>query len=273
MGRTPAVSSLDPWPTDDTRPDAEAWNAVAAWWDERVGDEGNEFHRVLVGSATERLLQLQPGELVLDVACGNGQFSRRLAALGARVVAFDLSEAFIRRAGFRSEQYRDAIEYLVLDATEREALRGLGRARFDAAVSCMALMDIRDLDPLFAALRELLKPRGRFVFSVNHPAFATPHAKRLTEFDDTTGEEAYSWKIRDYITPQAHEGVGIVGQPRPQTYFHRPLHLLLESAFHNGFVLDGLEEPVYELPSETGRRPWSLLTGVPQALVCRLQLR
>lgn len=264
------MTDRDEPPGRDTRADAEAWDAIADWWDEQVG-EGNEFHRVLVAPATERLLQLQPGDLVLDVACGNGQFSRRLAALGARVVGFDLSEAFIRRARIRSKDYRDAIQYVVLDATDREALLSLGRARFDAAVSCMALMDIRDIDPLFASLREMLKPAGRFVFSVNHPAFQTPHAKRVTEFDDSTGEEEHSWRIRNYIKPQAHEGIGIVGQPRPQTYFHRPLHLLLEPAFRNGFVLDGLEEPVYERPSESGRLPWSLLTGVPQALVCRLR--
>ncbi len=35
----------------------------------------------------------------------------------------------------------------------------------------MALMDMADIEPLFSALRELLKPGGRFVFTVCHPAF------------------------------------------------------------------------------------------------------
>src|SRR5919112_274011 len=72
----------------------EAWEKKAAFWDERMG-EGNAFQRVLIGPATERLLEVLPGETVLDVACGNGVFSRRLAELGARVVAVDFSEKFV----------------------------------------------------------------------------------------------------------------------------------------------------------------------------------
>ncbi|MPZ15013.1 MAG: hypothetical protein GEU73_11420 [Chloroflexi bacterium] len=62
-------------------------------------------------------------------------------------------------------------------------------------------------------------------------------------------------------------------QHRPPRYFHRPLHRRLEPASRNGIVLDGLEEPGYERPSEPGGLSWSLLTGVPQALVCQRQLR
>ena len=48
-----------------------------------MGDEGNDFQRLLVWEPTERMLDIRQGELVLDVASGNGNFSRRLAARGA----------------------------------------------------------------------------------------------------------------------------------------------------------------------------------------------
>src|SRR6266581_4083405 len=76
------------------------WDRKAAFWDERMGD-GNDFQLLLVAPATERLLQLRPGELVLDVACGNGVFSRRLADLGAEVVAVDFSAPFVEAARAR----------------------------------------------------------------------------------------------------------------------------------------------------------------------------
>ena len=68
------------WPelSGETR---ETWEQIAGFWDEHFG-EGNAFHRALVAPAVERLLALQPGEHVLDAACGNGAFARRMASLG-----------------------------------------------------------------------------------------------------------------------------------------------------------------------------------------------
>src|SRR5439155_2451903 len=114
------------------------WDRKAAFWDERMGD-GNDFQRLLVGPATERLLQLRPGELVLDVACGNGVFSRRLADLGAEVVAVDFRAPFIEAARARSAPDQDGrISYSVVDVTDHDALLALGVRRFHAAVCNMA---------------------------------------------------------------------------------------------------------------------------------------
>ena len=77
------------------------WDANAEWWDDRIGD-GNAFQCELIEPVTERLLQVSPGEVILDVACGAGRFARRMAELGAYVVAFDFSERFIARAKQRT---------------------------------------------------------------------------------------------------------------------------------------------------------------------------
>ncbi|MER3486306.1 MAG: hypothetical protein C4345_10360, partial [Chloroflexota bacterium] len=111
----------------------DIWNAKAAFWDARMGD-GNAFQRILLGPACERLLAIQPGDLVLDLACGNGVFARRLAELGARVVAIDFSERFLERARARSTSCGDRIEYQLVDATDEAQLIALGEHRFDAVV-------------------------------------------------------------------------------------------------------------------------------------------
>ena len=79
----------------------EIWDRNAEYWDLRMG-EGNAFHSELVQPSQERLLDLRAGDLVLDVACGNGQFARQMARLGARVVAFDISARMIELARGRT---------------------------------------------------------------------------------------------------------------------------------------------------------------------------
>jgi 2-polyprenyl-3-methyl-5-hydroxy-6-metoxy-1,4-benzoquinol methylase len=149
----------------------DAWNRNEEFWNERMG-EGNDFFNVLLWPAVEKLLKPQPGERLLDVACGNGLTSRRLATAKARVIAFDVSTAMIAIAAGHPLPFN--IDYRVVNATDREALLGLGAGAFDGALCNMALMDMAEIEPMMTALAMLLKPGGRFVFSVLHPCFNNP---------------------------------------------------------------------------------------------------
>jgi 2-polyprenyl-3-methyl-5-hydroxy-6-metoxy-1,4-benzoquinol methylase len=83
--------------------------------------EGNEWFNVLIWPSVEKLLRIQPNETVLDIGCGNGLTSRRLAQSGADVVAFDFSEEMIALAKARGGA--DRIDYRVIDATDAGALK------------------------------------------------------------------------------------------------------------------------------------------------------
>lgn len=262
----------------------EIWDTNASFWDDYMG-EGNSFQKTLIGPTTERLLELRAGETVLDIACGNGNFSRRLAQLGAQVVAFDFSEVFIGRAQTRTMEKLSPenavrqgtaarIEYRVIDATDYQQLLSLGERRFDAAVSTMALMDMSELEPLLSALSLLLKPGGRFIFSIMHPCFNFVENPKIVEeqYQDGKLVTRYAVKVMSYIQPVACKGLGIIGQPVPHIYFHRPLSLLLNQCFQAGFVLDRFEEPTFEKNAQ-GDRPfsWENLPDIPPVLVARMR--
>src|SRR5215467_1303850 len=109
------------------------WDRNASWWDAYMG-EGNDWHRLLIAPAVEKLLGVQPGERVLELACGNGQLARRLAALGASVVACDSSSSFLDCARRRTTERAERIEYRLIDLGSEEHLAAFGTAAFDAAV-------------------------------------------------------------------------------------------------------------------------------------------
>jgi SAM-dependent methyltransferase len=224
------------------------WNQNAGFWDDYMGEAGNDFHRELVAPSAMRLLALHPGETVLEVGCGAGLFARQMAQAGAQVVATDFSAVFLERAKERTRAVAEHMEFHLIDATNELELLSLGERRFDAAVSNMAIMDMPTIAPLFTALSRLLKVGGRFVFTVMHPSFNNSGCSRVIEETDSEGEIVltHAMKITRYLTIEAVKGTGIRGQPVPQYYFHRPLHALLDAGFQVGFVLEGLEEPAFQ---------------------------
>ena len=251
----------------------DIWNQNADFWDNVIGDTGNRFHRTIVEPATLNLLALRAGESVLEIACGNGAFARKMAQLGVHVVASDFSANLLERARARTSNRQ--IEYALVDATKEDQLVALGERRFDAAVCNMALMDMPTIDPVFSGLSRLLKPGGRFVFSVQHPCFNSNGATKMVELEDRSGElvTTYAVKVSTYLTPLTERGIGIVGQPTPHYLFHRPISLLFSAGFRAGFVLDGLEEPPDAAePTESRWSAWANYKETPPALVARLRL-
>ena len=95
-------------------------NEIDPWWDDFLSDEFNRTHRKLVTPNVERLLGLGEGNLALDIACGSGLFSRRMAQLGVQIVAIDASKVFLERAKARTVEYEDRIQYALMDATDRD---------------------------------------------------------------------------------------------------------------------------------------------------------
>jgi SAM-dependent methyltransferase len=261
---------VPPTPEEQNDASRESWNANAAFWDERMG-EGNDFQLKLLAPALEQLLDIRPGMRVLDAACGNGNFSRRMVELGASVVAFDGAPAMIERARAKP----GAITYHVIDAADRDALRSLG-GPYDALVCNMALMDIADIEPLIDVSRELLAPGAPFVFSVQHPCFNSAYSSVVLENSTNPGsglwEATVSLRLSGYKDSKTSYGEAMSGQPALQLYFHRPIEELFGVFFRAGYALDGLLEPVFELEERTSvKADWASLPGIPPVLVARMR--
>lgn len=236
----------------DAREDLNAWNAVAAFWHENMG-EGNDFVEVLIWPMVRKLLPDLRGLRVLDVGCGNGLYARKLASHGARVTAIDYSSGMIAHA--RSATPDDGIEYRLVDATNTGALGELAGEDFDAVISTMVLMDMSEIGPLFRSLPGLLRPGGTFVFATAHPSFNSPHAH--LEAEDARDRTRPSVRVTAYRSSSRTRDIAIRGQPTRTLFFHRPLSELLRPGFEAGLVLDALEEAAFPPDHARGESPAS----------------
>ncbi len=259
--------------TDTNEYTRDAWDTNAKIWDERMGEDGNDFFNLLCWPALASFLDIQPGRRYLDIACGNGLTSRRLAAQGSQVTAFDFSANMIEKAKAR-ENPGSRIEYHIADATDEQQLLALGENSFDAALSNMALFDMANIEVLFQILPRLLKPMGIFVFSLTHPCFNNSSSVHIAEESDDGGiKMVYSVKISRYMTLYHAKGVALRDQPKQQLYFERPLQYYLNLGFQNGFVLDGFEERAFPPDGpQTNPLGWGAkFSEIPPALVARFR--
>lgn len=257
---------MEEW-RDRTEESRKRWEQIGAHWDAFMGPGGNDFHKALIRPGTEELLAIQPGQRILEIACGNGNFARRLAALGAQVVALDFSSELIKAAEAHSKGWD--IEYHIMDATDERALLTLGVGCFDAVVANMAIMDMAEIRPMIRSAYSLLTSRGRVVLSLQHPCFQPPGSIQVTETEEVNGAiiTRHMLKISRYKDPEVYEGLALFDQPVPHLYFHRSLASILEVFFEEGFVLNGMKEPVLVGDREE-KDHWSFL---PPAMILRFR--
>jgi SAM-dependent methyltransferase len=250
----------------------DIWDENAGEWDARMQD-GTPLFGEQIWPATARLLELARGQRVLDVACGNGVAARRMADLGVQVVACDLSPRMIERARARGDG-QARIEYHVVDARnagELLALRGGSRdegdRHFDAVHAGMALFDIEDVEPLFRAMTGLLRPGGRFVFSLLHPCFNNPSRTVSSLGTGASSTRITGVFVHRYLAAYSHLGVAMPGL-RPHPTFHRSLQEMLGYGFANGLALTGLVEPAAAPANGTPAHPMG--EEIPAVLVLRM---
>lgn len=121
------------------------------------------------------------GLAVLDVACGEGFYTRMIRKRGAaEVTGVDLSQGMIDLARQQEAQYQLGIDYVVADARELGDV-----ARYDLTVAAYLLNYARTRDELQSmcdGIARSLKPGGRFVTVNCHPGQHFPDAPSYRKY-------------------------------------------------------------------------------------------
>ena len=208
----------------------EEWEELAPRWIDHMRNTPNETREIQLDPPVLELCGNVAGKTVVDLGCGEGRFSRKLADRGvARVLGLDRSPKMIKAA---SDLAGEREEYLVADVEE---LSFLDDASFDLAVSYLNQCDLPDFESNTREVFRILKPGGRFVVANLHPMRSATglwckdengnklHAILDGYFDETERH----WTIIDVRV----------------TNFHRSLETYLNGFLNAGFALEKLLEP------------------------------
>ncbi|MFB6081688.1 MAG: class I SAM-dependent methyltransferase [Halanaeroarchaeum sp.] len=238
--------------TEDVK---EWWELTARWFqDDADLDVGINW----TGLGTDddlRLLLDVAGKDVLELGCGGGQCSIALAERGANVTGIDLSEEQLAYARDLADERDADVEFLQGDVTD---LGTFPDDDFDVAFNAYVFQWVDDLAACFRETHRVLRPDGRFVFSMPHPVYG------LVDAETHHVEESYFDTGRQ-VTPQDDLDVDMV------TYRHRigDVHNALVGA---GFRVERLLEPGSADPGDYEAGPWGertpeLLAKLPSTVV------
>lgn len=121
-------------------------------WDTQSYERNGAFVHGLAGGVLE-LLDARMGEYILDLGCGDGQLTQRIAATGAHVLGVDASANMVEAARERG-----------IEAEKANAeLLPFHDGTFDAVFSNAALHWVRNQDAMLEQVHRVLRRGGRFV--------------------------------------------------------------------------------------------------------------
>ncbi|KKU68520.1 MAG: hypothetical protein UX89_C0003G0022 [Parcubacteria group bacterium GW2011_GWA2_47_16] len=241
------------------KPKDTSWDKVATWYDDLLESGEGTYQHDLILPNVARLLELKKGEKVLDLACGQGLFSREFVKAGAKVTGVDLSAKLIAIAKERSP--RD-IQFHVSSA---DKLDFLDDNSYDAVVCVSAIQNIKNAAGVMGEMFRVLAPGGRLLIVMNHPAFRVP--KRSAWGYDEAKKIQYR-RVDEYLSESSseiamHPGLArtnsssefVLGNANATTVsFHHPLQFYFKALRKAGFLVSRLEEWTSGKESQSGPR-------------------
>lgn len=224
-----------------------SWDAVADWYDGWVGEGGSEHHREVALPALLALLAAEPGEQILDLGAGQGVLAPAIAEAGAHYTGVDASPRLI---GLARQRHGAQGRFLIGDARHLPALRELKMGSFDAVTFLLSLQDMDPLGTVLAQAAWALKPEGRVVLLLTHPAFRVP---RQSGWGWDAGRKLLYRRVDRYLTPLPVPMKVLPGQPPSEATrsFHRPISAYVNALGSCGLLVDRLVEvPGHKAPPE-----------------------
>ncbi|MDR2072835.1 MAG: class I SAM-dependent methyltransferase [Spirochaetaceae bacterium] len=154
----------------------EYYKDYDSWYDTPAG----AFVDALETECAFSLLQPAKGMRILDAGCGTGNYSVKLARMGALVTGIDISPAMLKLAEEKKTQNNLAITFIQADC-ETAAFDGC----FDGIISMAVFEFLANPAGAYANLKQYLKPGAPFVIGTIQKGGAWQKLYTSSQFKDS----------------------------------------------------------------------------------------
>ncbi|MES2224393.1 MAG: class I SAM-dependent methyltransferase [Patescibacteria group bacterium] len=226
------------------------WNNIAQWYDNYLVGE-DTYQAQVIAPNLLRLIAPQKGQRILDVACGQGYFSRMCAEKGADIVGIDQSAVLVEKAKAQAsgKEFYIVGNAETLDAYKLEAC--------DTVFSVLALENIKNIPAVMEGIQQLVKEGGKVIFVLLHPAFRIPQhsdwgfdSKKTVQYRKV---EKYLSEVSIPIELAPFKGSKETKKVTTVT-FHRSLQWYMKAFRNAGFAITNIEEWNSHKTSQPGPR-------------------
>lgn len=221
------------------------WGGIADWYHDHLQGE-DTYHAKVILPNLLRVLEPEHGIRVLDLACGEGFVTEKIAATCALVTGTDISNELIEKAKARNGR-------ATYFSTPADKLSFSKDFSFDAVTCVLALQNMESLEPVFREVARVLVPGGRFIFVLNHPVLRIP---KRSSWDFDKEKDVQYRRLDGYYLPSREKMLAHPGDPKSEhTWsFQRSLEEHFKALFKAGFCVTGFEEWISHKTSEKGPR-------------------
>jgi len=218
-----------------------SWDNVANWYDNLIKNDNSYQNKVILPNIL-RLLDIRPGNEILDLGCGTGFFANEFQKNGAKVIGVDIGKELIDIA---KKNYKD-IKFIVSDSSN---LKFIDDNSIDKITIILALQNIENIKDTINECYRILKNNGMLFIVLNHPVLRIPKKTSWIIEKNNISRRIDQYLTESKIKIEMHPGLK---NNKYTVSFHRPLQTYFKILDNSGFYIKRLEEWTSHKISQNG---------------------
>lgn len=237
-----------------------SWDKAATWYRGHLKTD-NYHHRVVLPGVQKLISDYSKGKKqinLLDVACGDGVLCDYLPReLKVNYLGVDLSPQLIGAARVRHKAPN--LQFKVADARSMASDLNFS-PKSDIAVCIFGLQNFDDLPATAKQIAQALKPGGKFIAVITHPAYRIP---KHSDWHQNKQQKQVSRVVWNYLSPiqipiqlRPHKSKFSRVEDATTWTYHRPLQDYVSALTAAGMATVDIQEWIANRRSEKGN-PWA----------------